>query len=188
MDLSKMSDAQLLQHSDWDAACAVICRRHWAKLLRVVHCYRRQDDIDHEGIVQDAFGKLHSEHVKSMSRGQSIENLPAWLRAVVLYGARKACRKLGPPEPVLREVQAVARHRTQPSPSTQVFKDEAARKLRECIGRLPPAQRAVAELKAEGMSEIEIAGVLGITVTNVTNRLFRARENLRECLGRYVQG
>lgn len=71
----------------------------------------------------------------------------------------------------------------RPLPDAEV--DQAARHdaLRRTIQQLPETLSGVVVLRLEGLSDREIADVLGITVNNVAVRLTRAREALRQRLG-----
>jgi RNA polymerase sigma-70 factor (ECF subfamily) len=51
------------------------------------------------------------------------------------------------------------------------------------VRQLPPSQRQVVMLYLEGLVNLEIAEVLGVTANNVGVRLARARQLLRELLG-----
>lgn len=53
------------------------------------------------------------------------------------------------------------------------------RMLRDRIGRLKPFDRAILLLWLENLSYDEIAAIVGITVKNVSVRLYRIREQLR---------
>lgn len=69
-----------------------------------------------------------------------------------------------------------------PTPEqTTITRDEHAR-LRQAVHALPPPGREVVTLALEGLSNQEIAEVLGITGGNVAVRLHRARKTLRRAL------
>jgi RNA polymerase sigma-70 factor (ECF subfamily) len=60
---------------------------------------------------------------------------------------------------------------------------ELMRRLAECLGKLPPAWRAVLALRdAESKSYEEIAAILAIALGTVRSRLARARLTLKDCV------
>jgi len=69
-----------------------------------------------------------------------------------------------------------------PTPAEDaVIRDEHAR-LRKAVHALPPPSREVISLALEGLSNPEIAEVLGISGGNVAVRLHRARKTLQRAL------
>ena len=57
--------------------------------------------------------------------------------------------------------------------------DEHARMLQQCIARLDPFDRALLLLHFEERSHREIADVLGISETNVSTRIGRLKQRIR---------
>lgn len=65
---------------------------------------------------------------------------------------------------------------------------EIQRRVRDAVSELPEKQRiAVSLLRFEGLSYREIGGALGLSVQAVKSLLNRAKDNLRERLGREVK-
>jgi RNA polymerase sigma factor (sigma-70 family) len=82
-----------------------------------------------------------------------------------------------PPAETLEPVADAA-----PSPAENaIARDEQAR-LRRAVRALPPPGREVVSLALEGLSNKEIAVVLGLSSNHVAVRLHRARASLREAL------
>lgn len=70
-----------------------------------------------------------------------------------------------------------------PAPLMELERGERAQLLRRALGMLPETQRqAVLMARFEGLSQAEIADVLGITTQAVKSLLWRARDNLRRRL------
>jgi RNA polymerase sigma factor (sigma-70 family) len=76
-------------------------------------------------------------------------------------------------------------------PAEQAIQRELDDAIRNALGKLPLAQRAVVELRSMGHSLIEIAEMLDISHDNARTRLHRARERLavllRPFLGEHVK-
>jgi RNA polymerase sigma-70 factor (sigma-E family) len=117
-----------------------------------------------DDLVQEAFAKLHP-------RWSRIDNPPAWLRTVVLNGARNELRRAA-----LRR-----RFLDRTSPSSGVQRDPAVHELIDSLRRLPTRQRAVIVLRYyEDRPEAEIAELLGIRLGTVKSSLHRAHTALRQ--------
>ena len=72
------------------------------------------------------------------------------------------------------------------SPEKELLSDETRRILKETIDSLPQHYRAVLVLRdVEGLSNEEVAQVLGETIASVKSKLHRARMALRERLTRH---
>jgi len=67
----------------------------------------------------------------------------------------------------------------------QIFSKEAASIIRDCLERVPEAQRMAFVLREmEEMDSKEICKTMGISTTNLGVMLFRVRNRLRECVER----
>jgi len=93
----------------------------------------------------------------------------AWLMRILINTCRSSLRKRRPCIP-LEEVPLCAPESTDLS-------------LREAIGSLPENLRTPLLLKyMEGMTEKEVASALGLPVSSVKGRLYRARRQLQNAL------
>ena len=72
---------------------------------------------------------------------------------------------------------------TTPSAERLLARRDQRQRLLDAIATLPLGSRQVLTLHLEGLSYAEIADVVGITETNVSVRLTRARKALRQRLG-----
>jgi len=71
----------------------------------------------------------------------------------------------------------------------ELLRKELAGKLREAVAALPEEYRAIFTLReAEGLSNQEVADILGLSLAATKTRLHRARLFLRQRLSRYLQG
>ncbi|MDP2652493.1 MAG: sigma-70 family RNA polymerase sigma factor [Candidatus Omnitrophota bacterium] len=76
-----------------------------------------------------------------------------------------------------------------PRPDAALVKEDAAKAVKEAINALPENQRlAVILRRYEDFSYEEIARTMNCSVKAVKSLLNRAKENLRNALGKYVQG
>ncbi len=124
-----------------------------------------------EDLAQEVFLQLY----RSLSAVDSDAHLAFWLRKVTLNRAIDRLRR----EP---------RHATVPLEETPDLASEADdgdpmlhRRLRELIGQLPPAARAVVVLRyQEDLDPNDIAGVLSMSINTVKSHLKRSLATLRE--------
>jgi RNA polymerase sigma-70 factor (ECF subfamily) len=60
--------------------------------------------------------------------------------------------------------------------------NEAIEALYRCIGQLKPLDRALIVLYLDAYSGAEIAEIMGITETNVSTRIYRIKQQLKDCV------
>ena len=128
-----------------------------------------------EDIVQEAFAELHAR----WSRLQDVHKALAYLRTSVVNGSRSALRRR-------RTARAyVPPHEPpEPSPEADLVLAEDQREVLAAVRRLPERQRQVLVLRYwSGLSEAEIAAVLGITRGTVKSTASRALDALEQVLG-----
>jgi RNA polymerase sigma-70 factor (sigma-E family) len=118
-----------------------------------------------EDLVQEAFAKLYP-------RIDHITNPAAWLRTVVVNGARNDIRRM-----IVRR-RFLAEHAPL---GNAISEPESRSALIESLRRLPGRQRAVVVLRFyEDRSEQDIADVLGVRLGTVKSSLHRALATLRQ--------
>ncbi|QOJ15444.1 MAG: sigma-70 family RNA polymerase sigma factor [Planctomycetia bacterium] len=158
----------------------------YAAALRVTG--RPEDALD---VVQDAFIKAF-ESLAGFARGASFKT---WLlrivtnRALDLLRAAKVRRAVSldqrndghdrdaMPDPPSRADE----HET---PGAGLERTELGERLARAVATLPPEQRAVFALYADGdLTYADIARIVGIPIGTVMSRLFHARRRLTELLG-----
>lgn len=117
-----------------------------------------------EEIVQDAFARV-------LERWQRIDNPGGYLRRCVVNGCRDQHRR-----------QALERRlRPQPPPDATLGADE----LVDALSGLSTQRRAVVVLRYyDGLTQEEIAAVLGMRIGTVKSALHRALGELREVIER----
>lgn len=172
----QMTDASLLEAAaaGSHAAFAEIVSRYFQPVYRLV--WRLTGGAaDAEDIAQDAFVKLW----KNPSQIREGAALKGWLMRVasnaVIDGSRKprAAALADAPEP--RDPQA--------RPDAPLDRAQAARAVDAMIAALPERQRlALSLVYFEGLSNIEAAAVMEVSIEAVESLLARARRSLKESL------
>jgi RNA polymerase sigma-70 factor (ECF subfamily) len=149
------------------------------------HTRREQDAED---LVQETYARALSAQAR-FERGT---NMRAWLfrilRNLWLDGQRKKSHdptrggfdtvnpEVADDDPLLRDDLEIDRLRSF------VKKD-----IEAALDALPEESRTVILLDLEGMTEAEVASVIGCAVGTVKSRLFRARAALRRALAEYAR-
>ena len=163
-----------------------IVRTHGSMVYRLALVQTR-NRADAEDVFQDVFVAL----VRRMTRGgrgfESAEHVRAWLlRATVDRGrdlARAARRQRTQSLGEFPAELAEGYFRCAPDQERRIIEHEEAQMLWRAVGELPPKLRATVHLfYVEGLSCEETARALGVTVSTVTTRLARAREQLERSL------
>ena len=163
-----------------------IVRTHGSMVYRLALVQTR-NRADAEDVFQDVFVAL----VRRMTRGgrgfESAEHVRAWLlRATVDRGrdlARAARRQRTQSLDEFPVELAEGYFRCPPDQERRIIEHEEAQMLWRAVGELPPKLRATVHLfYVEGLSCEETARALGVTVSTVTTRLARAREQLERSL------
>jgi RNA polymerase sigma factor (sigma-70 family) len=139
-------------------------REHRAGLVRLVERELR-DRNEAEDVVQTAF--LDAQ--RALERGTIPRNPPAWLAAIALNAGRRLRRR---------------NQNAEPLEDFAVHEAAAIPEIRTALASLPREQRtAVVYRDVLGLSYVETAEEMGVTVNAVTMLLHRGRRRLREALG-----
>ena len=152
--------------------------------------YLTGNAADAEDLVQDTYVRA----LRSANQFVPGTNLKAWLFRILrnthisMYRRRRS-------DPTVGGLDTV-------DPDTQGTADEAwllgdldldrlrnlvAREIEEALMRLSEDARAVVLLDLEGLTEVEVAGIMGCAVGTVKSRLARARATLRQLLADYAK-
>jgi RNA polymerase sigma-70 factor (ECF subfamily) len=150
-----------------------------APLLRYLWDFRLSSETAEE-LVQEAFLKLFEE----LRQGRSVEMPRPWLFRVVHRLALKEMRRLRvreAPEPLQDgELGHLEIADLRPTPAEQLLLDERDQRLSHALKSLPIRERQCLSLRVEGLRYREIADVLDLSVTTVSDILRRAVTALRE--------
>lgn len=137
------------------------------------------DEEAAEDLVHDSFIKMHEKKLVF----PSMDDVKYWLIRVVknasLNYAKRKTRERRAYEKVLKED-----YRKVDSSEIILLKDDARRRTREALDKLPMNLKMVLVLREYAeLNYKEIGRVLGITEGNVKVRVFRAREQLAKLIG-----
>jgi RNA polymerase sigma-70 factor (sigma-E family) len=140
----------------------------WARLVRVAYGLTG-DRADAEDLAQTAFSKAYA----AWPRVRRADDPDAYLRKILVNAHRGRFRK-----------RRVAETSVEAVPETAVDDGtgdlDRRMVLRSALLELPPGQRAIVMLRYwEGMTESQVAAVLGCSVGNVRSQASRALAKLR---------
>jgi RNA polymerase sigma-70 factor (sigma-E family) len=133
-----------------------------------------------EDVVQDVYASLHARG----SKLAECEALLPYVRAAVLNGCRSVLRRRGIARRAGALHQVQQRDETRASAESEVILSEDRRAVLAALARLPRRRREVLVLRYYlGLSEAEIAAVLGISPGTVKSTAARALAALARDLG-----
>lgn len=152
-----------------------LVREHRITMRTVCHSFAADDD-EADDLMQEALVNLWRG--LPAFRGESSERTWVWRVSLnTCIGAQRRRRTAPVPETLTAEAAPEA----APTTATTSGDDERqVRRLRQRIQRLGPFDRAIVLLWLEDMSYDEIAAIVGISVKNVSVRLFRIKEKLKK--------
>ena len=171
-----MTDGGLLEAAAAGShvAFAEIVSRHYQPVYRLV--WRMTNGgADAEDVAQEAFVKLW----KNPAQVREAAALKGWLMRVAANGVVDRSRK--PRSAALDDAPEVAD--PQARPDAPLDRQQAARLVDRRIAELPERQRlALSLVYFEGMTNIEAAAVLEVSVDALESLLSRARRGLKDSL------
>jgi len=202
-----LGDAALvdgLRRGDEEAFRLLVDRYH-GSMLRVARGYVATREAA-EDVVQETFVAI----IQGIGRFEGRASLKTWLFRILVNraktrGEREArtlpmaslAAEVGGDEPAVDPDRFIASGRgagcwgSPPSsghlPEAAALAAEAGQQLLAAIDALPPAQRAVITLRdVQGLSAVEVCGLLEISEVNQRVLLHRARSKTRAALERYL--
>jgi len=171
---AKQTDAQLITltlKGNRDAYGELV-RRHQTSAYNVA---RRivgdaQDALD---VTQDGFVRAY-DALASFDRARPFA---PWLHTIIANLALNFAQRKHPAQPLDWELDASD---PRPDPEQRFLASEQQQRVREALLHLPPAWRAVVELRHfQDLSYQEISAALHLPVSDVKSHLFRARKKLQ---------
>jgi RNA polymerase sigma-70 factor (sigma-E family) len=165
-------------------AIAELFRDHHAELVRLA-LLMVGDLPSAEDVVQDVYASLHRRS-RAQERAQTVEAPLPYVRAAVLNGCRSVLRRRGIAHRVGLAHRASLNDETtvRASAESEVMLSEDRRQVLGALARLPRRRREVLVLRYYlGLSEAEIAAVLGISAGTVKSTAARALAALARDLG-----
>lgn len=187
-DLASLPDEDVVERvlgGDKDAY-ALLVRRHQGRVVAIVSRFIRDRDSALE-VAHEAFVKAWQH----LARYDPAWRFSTWIYAIASNAAidhlrRRKHRALSLDEPISldgeeipREVEAVQ------DSAAEIFEGrQLAERLQAAIEDLPPAFKQLLLLRHPGgKSYEEIAAITNLPMGTVKNRIFRARQALKERLG-----
>jgi RNA polymerase sigma-70 factor (ECF subfamily) len=119
---------------------------------------------DAEDVVQETFLKL----LRHLTGGGDTRNLRGWLFTVAAHAARDRHRRRA------RWIPWAPVHDPVVAPADLPDEDGRLRRVREALGRLPPRDRLLLALRAQGLSYRDIAAAAQVRPASVGRQLARA--------------
>ena len=179
-----------LQAGD-DAALNELIARHRAPLHRFV-CRYVQDETVAGDVVQETFVRVYFKAAKYEPRA----TVKTWIYAIAVNLCRDQFRRraIHPAQVSLDRAgddsEPASRpepHDPHPSPEANASQNDRMAVLRNAIDQLPDNLKAPLVLfSIEGLSQKETADILGTTPKTVELRVYRAKEKLRQTLGKLL--
>jgi RNA polymerase sigma-70 factor (ECF subfamily) len=162
-----------------DHAFRIIVETYQRAIYRIAYRY----SLDQEGafdLAQEIFLHVH----RMLDRYDSSRPFEPWFFRVATNFSINWIRKKRPQEVSLDAFEAdITPAVDESSPGEQVEREEEAALIREAVAGLPEPYREIVVLRyLEGITLEEVGGILELPEGTVKNRLFRARELLRQRL------
>lgn len=152
--------------------------RYWEAVVRF--CYYRLNSWEE---AEDAGNQIFANAYAALSRFcDNRDSFRPWLFTIAHHEVANRIRhRSRHPERPLESASALAD--PSPAPDELALKAIAMAEMRELLARLPERPRQVAELRLAGLTDHEIAQVLGVSNDVVRKAQSRAVAHLRDLMG-----
>ncbi len=174
-----------------EAALDPLMERHAERLFHFM-LRSLQDESDAADLVQETFVRVFQNRTKFDSR----QRFSTWLYAIATNLVRDRFRWRSRHPQVSLELESETTGlglretlaETKPSPSAVAENNERAEAVRQAVARLPEELRLPLILaEYEEHSHAEIGEILGCSAKAVETRIYRARQQLRVTLGKWLK-
>ena len=165
-----------------------LCERHRKTIYRTVfRILRNQEDA--EDAAQRAFQRAFTH----LNRFRGDSTLSTWLTRIAINEALMLLRQRRPHMPLFEERSDIGLPRgldladKRPTPEEILAENERRAAVIHAVSKLRDGLRIVVLRELEGLTNVETARCLGLSVTAVKGRTFHARRYLRRYLKRNLQ-
>ncbi|MEO8427328.1 MAG: RNA polymerase sigma factor [Verrucomicrobiota bacterium] len=177
--------------SSKEAALNDLMERHGEKLFHyLIRCLQNEEDA--ADLAQETFVRVYQNRAKF----DATQRFSTWLYAIAsnLVRDRYRYRTRHPQVSIDAENEATRKDfretlsEQKPSPSETAQAEERAEAVRRAVAALPEELRTPLILaEYEERSQAEIGEILGCTAKAVETRIYRARQQLRDVLGKFLE-
>lgn len=174
----------MLRFRAGDEACfEELVKKHTRAVLNLVHRYLPDRSMA-EDVAQEVFVKVY----RAREKYQPQAKFSTWLFRITVNHCLNEIRSRRSQPASGESLDKLVEEPLPGNPDDRLNQAELRAAVREAIDRLPENQRmAVILSRFHEMSYEEITEAMGMSLEAVKSLLFRARENLKESLKRFVK-
>jgi len=168
----------------------ILMRRNNQKLYRIVRSYLRDEEE-----IRDVMQNTYLKAFDKLSQFHGDAAFSTWLIRIGINEALMRIKDIKKTKVLYLNSDHVDAEKLNHIPDKQVsiekqiIKQEMQQVLEHAIDGLPEKYRVVYVMKeVEGMENLQVAGILGISEANVKVRLHRARAIIKDLLLKFTEG